>query len=183
MANYDSYSEDHDKKICFKCKYMLDVNLFRIREKKKGRGKGKFISNICRSCEQIMVEDYRRTDRGIAAEIVRRTKSVCKKNNLPFDLDKDWVFNRLNNIAWKCELTGLPMSPKGFTKSNGFKWDSISTDRINPNGGYTKNNVRFVLNQINVFRQNHSDEQMYMLAKSLLEYRNKNESEISGNSC
>ena len=175
MADYKNYNEDHSKKICFKCKNMLNVNLFRVREKKKGRGKGKFIGNVCRSCEQKMVEDYRRTDRGIAADIVRRLKSVCKKERLAFDLDKDWVFNRLNNAAWKCELTGLPMSPKGFTKTAGFKWDSISTDRINPNGGYTKDNVRFILNQINVFRQNHSDDQMYLLAQALIDYRGKNE--------
>lgn len=154
---------------------MLDVNLFRVREKRQGRGKGKFINNVCRRCEQKSVEDYRRTDRGIAAEIVRRTKHTCKKYSLPFDLDKDWVFDKLNAIEWKCELTNLPMSPKGFEKCTGFKWDSISTDRIDPNGGYTKNNIRFILNQINVFRQNHSDEQMYMLAEALLNNRKLNE--------
>lgn len=174
MANYDSYNEDRSKKICFKCQDMLDVNLFRVREKKRGRGKGKYINNICKDCEQGMVEDYRRTDLGMAAEIVRRTKAVCKKDSLPFDLDREWVLDRLNSIGWKCELTGLPMSPKGFTKTTGFKWDSISTDRLNPNGGYTKDNIRFILNQINVFRQNHPDEQMYMLAEALLNYRSKN---------
>lgn len=171
MANYDSYNEDHSKKICFKCKNMLEVKLFRIREKKQGRGKGKYINNICRKCEHLMVEDYRRTECGVAAEIVRRTKYVCKKEKLPFDLDKEWVLNRLNSISWKCELTGLSMSPKGFSKSSGFKWDSISTDRLDPSGGYTKSNIRFILNQINVFRQNHSDDQMYMLAQALLDYR------------
>jgi hypothetical protein len=44
-------------------------------------------------------------------------------------------------------------------------------DRIFHKGGYTKNNVRFILNQINVFRQDHTDEQMYMLAEALLKYR------------
>lgn len=71
---------------------MLDVNLFRIREKKQGRGKGKFITNICKKCESEETKEYRKTDRGIAAEVVRRTKYTCKIRNLPFDLDKDWVF-------------------------------------------------------------------------------------------
>lgn len=53
----------------------------------------------------------------------------------------------------------------------GFQWDSLSTDRINPKGGYTKDNVRFVLNQVNIFRQDHSDKQMYMLAQALLNCR------------
>ncbi len=177
MANYDSYNENRSKKICFKCRDMLDVKLFRVREKKRGRGKGKYINNICKECEHKSVEDYRRTDRGIAAEIVRRTKYNCKVRSLPFDLDKDWVFERLNSIGWKCELTGLPMNPKGLEMRSGFQWDSISTDRINPKGGYTKDNVRFILNQINVFRQDHPDEQMYMLAEALIDYRSKNAEE------
>lgn len=175
MPDYKNYNKDRTKKICFACKDMLDIELFRIKEKKQGRGKGKYRNNICSKCEQGRVADYRRTDRGIAAEIVRRTKYTCKVGSLPFDLDKDWVFERLNNIGWKCELTGLPMNPRGFEVRQGFQWDSISTDRINPKGGYTKDNVRFVINQINVFRQDHPDEQMYMIAQALLDHRNKNE--------
>lgn len=157
---------------------MLDTILFRVREKKEGRGKGKYINNTCRQCEQSKVEEYRLTDIGIAAEIMRRHKHVCKKENLPFDLDKQWILEKLNSIGWKCELTGLPF---GFKKSitddkcQGFKWDSISMDRIIHKAGYTKDNIRFILNQINVFRQDHSDQQMYMLAEALLQHRKENE--------
>lgn len=153
---------------------MLDVNLFRIREKKSGRGKGKYINNTCRQCEMHEVEEYRKSERGLAAEIVRRTKYNCKKNSLPFDLDKDWVLNQLNQIDWKCQLTNIPFNLRVDTRV-GFHWNSLSTDRIDPKGGYTKSNVRFILNQINVFRQDHPDDQMYMLAQALLDCRGKNE--------
>lgn len=56
-----------------------------------------------------------------------------------------------------------------------LKWDSISIDRLDPKSGYIKSNVRFILNQINVFRQNHPDNQMYMLAKALLDYKDQHE--------
>jgi len=175
MVNYSSYSEDKQDKICFKCKNMIHVSSFRIKEKKHGRGKGKYINNICRVCEQKMVEEYRKTDYGIAAEIARRTKSKCKSLNLPYDLDKEWILNKLNSIEWRCELTNIPMNPKGLEGKRGFQWNSISVDRLNHKGGYTKDNIRFVLNQINVFRQSYSDEQMFMLAEALLKNRNKND--------
>lgn len=174
MPDYKNYNEDHSKKICFACKEMLDVENFRIKEKKTGRGKGKYINNICRPCDQLKVEEYRLTDIGIAAEIARKHKYVCKIEKLPYDLDKHWVLEKLNSIGWKCELTGLSFKIKQSTtdaKVYGFQWNSISMDRIIPKSGYTKDNVRFVLNQINVFRQNHSDEQMYMLAQALLDFK------------
>lgn len=38
-----------------------------------------------------------------------------------------------------------------------------------PNKGYTKNNVRFVLNQINAFKTDGDDDRMCMIAKALLD--------------
>lgn len=171
MPDYKNYNKDRTKKLCFSCKHMLDINLFRVKEKKQGRGKGKYINNTCKKCEQISVEIYRTTDIGIAAEIARRHKYVCKKENLPYDLDKEWILSKLDSIKWKCELTKLPFNLKRniLDKRQGFQWDSISVDRLNPKGGYTKDNVRFVINQVNVFRQDHPDEQMYMVAKALLD--------------
>lgn len=177
MPDYKNYNKDRTKKLCFTCRDMLDIELFRIKEKKRGRGKGKYRNNVCKKCEQTAVEQYRTTDLGIAAEIARRHKHVCKVESLPYDLDKHWILEKLNSLSWKCELTGLPFNLKRniADKRQGFQWDSVSVDRLNPKGGYTKDNVRFVINQVNVFRQNHPDEQMYMVAKALLDYRSKNE--------
>lgn len=177
MPDYKNYNPDRTKKLCFACRNMLDIELFRIKEKKHGRGKGKYRNSVCRKCEQLRVEEYRMTDMGIAAEIARRHKHVCKKENLPYDLDKQWILDRLNSIGWKCELTGLSFNLKRSIddKRQGFQWDSISVDRIVPGEGYTKDNIRFILNQINVFRQDHPDEQMYMLARALLGYMSKHE--------
>lgn len=177
MPDYKNYNKDRTKKLCFTCRDMLDIELFRIKEKKHGRGKGKYRNNVCKKCEQTAVEEYRTTDLGIAAEIARRHKHVCKVDSLPYDLDKYWILDKLNTIGWKCELTGLPFNLKRniADKRQGFQWDAVSVDRLSPNGGYTKDNVRFVINQINVFRQNHSDEQMYMVAKALLDFRSQRE--------
>lgn len=58
-------------------------------------------------------------------------------------------------------------------KYTGFNWNSISIDRIKHDGGYTKNNVRFVLNQVNIFRQNGPDERMYDIAEALIRNRKR----------
>lgn len=177
MASYKSYNEDRTQKICSSCKDMQELSNYRIKEKKTGRGCGKYYTNICRKCEANLVDTYRTTTtNGIVAEIFRRKKHECKVGNIPFDLTKDWILEKLEKIGWKCELTGLYMRTIKLSseeKYTGFQLDSISMDRINPSGGYVKNNVRFVLNQINMFKQNGTDERMYMLAEALLKYRDK----------
>lgn len=165
------YSVDGYQKCCKVCGDWYDLSSFRI---KGNNQKGHYENNVCRKCDGNLVKDYRLTDKGIAAEIVRLTKYVSKKETLPFDLDKDWVLGKLNEIGWKCELTGIPMQKRRDNlehRGTGFQWDSISIDKIIPNNGYTKSNIRFVLNQINVFRQDGGDDRMYLLAEVLL--RNK----------
>lgn len=165
------YSEDKLQKQCKICEHMLNLYEFRLKGNKQ---KGYWENNICRKCDAAKIKDYRLTDKGIAAEIVRRTKYVSKKNNLKFDLTVDWILERLNNICWNCELTGLPMRKnreKVSDKHEGFMWDSISIDKIIPENGYIKTNVRFTLNIINLFKHKGTDERMYMLASKLLENR------------
>jgi len=167
------YNEDHTKKKCKICEEFLLLKEYRLRGNNQ---KGYWENNVCKKCDSQLVKDYRLTDAGIAAEIVRRIKYTSKKRSIPFDLDKEWVLNRLNEINWKCELTGLPMIRQRNSKecrNTGFRWNSISIDKIIPNKGYIKSNVRFVLNQINCFKQDGTDERMYMLAKNLLNYKEK----------
>lgn len=152
-------------KICLK-----ELNLIDFRIKNDKRDNKKRLDNICKPCSAANNSEYWRTDKGISAHIVVRTKYFCKKNKLPFDLDKKWVLDKLNNINWKCELTGLPMKKNA---KGGFVLDSISVDRIKPGQGYTKDNIRFVLNQVNIFRQNGDDNNMYKIAQALLDYRGK----------
>lgn len=173
-VNYkrSSYNEDKSCKTCNSCGLSFTINEFRIRSKK---GHGHWINSICKSCESKKVEQYRTmTKEGIAAEIIRRKKNFCKSKKIQFDLDKDWILHKLDSINWCCELTGIPMKTLKTNMNEkfcGFKWDSISLDRIDPKNGYTKNNVRFVINQVNIFRQNGTDERMYEIAEALLKNR------------
>jgi hypothetical protein len=165
-------SEDGLSKKCNCCNEMKLKSEFRGR-----KSRGYWINSICRKCESDKVVSYRTmTKEGIVAEILRRKRHVCAKEKIPFNLTKEFILNRLNEIEWKCELTGLPLRSLKTSldeKYQGFQLDSLSVDRINHKGGYTTDNVRFVLNQVNIFRSNASDERMYEVAEALLKKRNK----------
>lgn len=167
----DIYNDDKTKKYCRHCNELLEISNYRL---KGSNYKGYWENNSCRQCDSKLVKDYRLTDKGIAAEICRRIKNTCKKESIPFDLDKEWILNKLNSINWKCELTGFELKRRRDNlehRQTGFQWDSISIDKIEPKLGYIKDNVRFVLNQINIFKQDGSDERMYQLAEALLSFK------------
>ncbi len=167
----DIYNEDNTKKYCKICEKLFDLEEFRLRGNNQ---KGYWENNVCKNCDVKLVKDYRLTDNGIAASIVTRVKYISKKESIPFDLDKNWVLNKLNSIEWKCELTGLPMIRKrdNLQHSNtGFQWNAISIDKIKPELGYGKSNVRFILNQINCFKQDGNYDRLYFLAETLLKNR------------
>jgi hypothetical protein len=170
MADYRNYSEDRTKKRCHLCQQMVSIELYRFKEKKNG----KFRNNVCKPCDAAYVARYRHSPVGIAAEFVRRSKYFCRINDLPFDLDKKWVLDTLEAQNWCCALTKLPMAFKEIPK-RGFTWNSISMDRIRHKDGYTKDNVRFVLNAVNLFRNDGPDDRMYMIAEALVANRRKND--------
>jgi hypothetical protein len=137
--------------------------------------RGEWVNSVCKSCESKNILSYRTmTKEGVVAEILRRKRHYCQRNNLEFDLTKKYLLDRLESNNWCCELTNIPLRAIKTTldeKYQGFHLDSISIDRINHKGGYTKDNIRVILNQVNIFRSNGSDEKMYEIAKALLDNR------------
>lgn len=55
---------------------------------------------------------------------------------------------------------------------------SPTIDRIDSSGGYTQDNCRFILWAINAIKHMGTDEQIYALAKALIEHREKTLEEI-----
>jgi hypothetical protein len=161
-------SDDGTKKVCNFCHKMKSKDDFRHR-------KGYWVNSVCKQCESEKVLQYRTmTPDGVVAEILRRKRHICSKQNLPFNLTKEFLLQRLNSINWKCELTGLPLRAIKTSLDEhyqGFHLDSISLDRIDHKGGYTQDNVRVVLNQVNIFRSSGSDERMYQVAEALLRHK------------
>lgn len=152
---------------------MLPVEDFR-RRNDSSKKDASWINSVCRKCEQAGVEQYRTmTKEGFVAEIVRRKKNTSRALGVLFDLTPEWVREQLDAQDWKCALTGLPLCTLKVAgeKRSGYRWDSISVDRVRPKGGYTKNNVRFILNVVNLFKSDGDDDRMYMIAEALIARR------------
>jgi hypothetical protein len=97
---------------------------------------------------------------------VAMARHRAKKIGVPCDLT--WEYVR-DNWTGKCALTGLPFVFVEEGRDQHISPYSPSLDRIEPKKGYTIGNVRWVLNAINMFRSNNSDDVMLSIAKALLE--------------
>ena len=98
-----------------------------------------------------------------AKRITWYKREQCKKDGIPFDLDEQWIFERL---VRGCELTGLPFVLDSKGKPHPM---SASIDRVNPKGGYLKENCRIILNGLNVMRGDEPDSVMFKIARALVE--------------
>lgn len=85
-------------------------------------------------------------------------KSKCTKEGLPFDLTEEWL-----EIPETCPVLGIPLD--GSTRDN--QW---SFDRIVPEKGYTKDNVRVISMRANRLK----NDSTYTELKRILEYIEKN---------
>lgn len=168
-------------KRCGVCSVMLPVGRFRVQSQRNRRSAKieTYLSRNCRRCEQERVDHYRKyTPSGVAAEIYRRLKCRSKAQGLQFDLTKAWIVEQLDSQKYCCALTGIEMACSVTGRAGateGYQWNSISADQINSHCGYTKANVRFVLNIVNLFKHSGDDARMYFIAEALLRQRAKRE--------
>lgn len=79
------------------------------------------------------------TPEGRAASLLESCRRRAIKKNIPFDLDRDWMHER---IVAGCELTGLPFTLAAVHVGRGPL--SASVDRRDNSKGYTKDNCRLI---------------------------------------
>jgi hypothetical protein len=91
-------------------------------------------------------------------------KGRALKRGMPFDLTYEWAEKRWTGF---CELTGLPFAPRYDASSSIF---SPSIDKIVPSKGYVQTNCRFILLGVNNLKHDGTDEEMYLVAKSLISH-------------
>jgi len=84
-------------------------------------------------------KDWRRKNR--ASALVSSARCRARTAGLQFDLDTENIQTRID--AGRCELTGIHFDLDG-------DWNSPSLDRIDPNGGYTADNIRVIITALNV---------------------------------
>lgn len=87
--------------------------------------------------------EYRKTPEGRAKTLLNHSQHRAKQKNLPYDLDREWLLEKINNGV--CEVTGLPLSLDDGSNGTGTQrpW-TPSLDRIDNSKGYTKDNTQLV---------------------------------------
>lgn len=99
-------------------------------------------------------------------------KSRAKEKNMDFDLDKDFLIDLLHKQENCCKLTGLPLTANDRNETF-FSPLNPSIDRIDPNKGYTKDNIQIVCTAMNLALNQFGEEFFYLLATSYLEKKQK----------
>lgn len=89
-------------------------------------------------------------EKDLRGYILRRAKTRAKKNNIPFDIDVEDII-----IPKYCPVFGLELKSKlGTRQGHGPNDNSPSIDRVNPELGYVKGNVRIISHKANTIKNN-----------------------------
>lgn len=96
-----------------------------------------------------------------ATRIKNKALQRSKKNCLGFDLDRDFIFQKL--LVGTCEVTGIPFDLTGGER----KPHTPSIDRIDPSRGYTKDNVQLVVWIYNAAKSTFTHSDVMYLATTL----------------
>lgn len=134
---------------------------------KKGRVDRIYCSKKCRTKAQQKLYVIRHADKEQARRLAQdmipaqrmfyRVKARAKNLNIPFNLDKEDIL-----IPETCPVLGIAIDPwPRNSKRN--RPDSPSLDRIIPEEGYVKGNVRVISNRANLLKSNASSEEMFKI--------------------
>ena len=101
--------------------------------------------------------------------LLKVSKKRAKGNGWHFDLDRSWLFSKLEQGV--CEASGLPfeLDFKQSTSSRLLRspWGP-SIDRLNSNFGYTKENCRVVCTIYNLLKSTGTDAHVEEICAALI---------------
>lgn len=95
-----------------------------------------------------------------------RNRATLK--NLPFDLDREFLWNLWEENEGCCALTGRPFDLAPWGKKGQVNPNAPSVDRIKPKQGYTKGNIRLIVYHLNISLSDFGTEEFEKLAKDFL---------------
>lgn len=140
-------------KKCTGCDKLLPLSSFSKHAKNKDG-----LQQECKACNKISSLAWRKENKDIFA--LKRVKERAKEKGLEFNLTRE-------DMAYPpvCPVFGFPLerSNDGLPKQN-----SPSVDRIDPNKGYTKDNIQILSQLANAMKQNATPEQLIAFAEWVL---------------
>ena len=122
--------------------------------------------NICKVCHLENVHNRRLTISGHIDSLLRSAKQRAKADNLPFNLDLDFLLSIYTEV---CPALNIKMSWCEIKKGN--RDQSPSIDRIVPEWGYIKGNVVFLSRLANAIKSDATERELYAVADWLHDKR------------
>ena len=129
-------------------------------------------------CSEQCGENYRKRARSSnvplrLTELSVGARNRVKKKGIPHDIDGAYLLEVWNKQDGVCAITGqeFDLSYESKLQKGWSKHNAPSLDRIVPELGYTKGNVRIVAFQVNCAMGNYSDEEFYRMCQLALEYK------------
>jgi hypothetical protein len=102
----------------------------------------------------------------ILSDAIQRIKRRSKIKKIKFDIDKNWLKNKI--INGRCEVTNIKFNLDIKKVENNPFYPSI--DRITPSKGYTKDNCKLVIWAYNVLKADHTVDEVKKFAEGFIKY-------------
>lgn len=163
---------DKEKYICSECKMYKSAHEFFHVAHNKYR---KEISYMCKECKKKVRKE--KVKELSDAESLLETMKIrlndarnrAKKKNLYFDLTLDGLMGLWTQQKGKRALTGFDMTYRYVC--NKYKY-SVSLDRINPEKGYTLDNLQLVCHAANMMKGTFSEDELLKFCNAIIKNKN-----------
>lgn len=149
-------------------------NYYRVRHKNpevKAKRRARYIKNSLenpdfKEKQKKISKKYYESILGRAKTIMKGVDDRCKKKNMECDIDIGLIEDRI--ISGFCQVTNLPfdLTTKQDSKKNPY---APSIDRIDQSKGYTRDNVRIVLWQVNLMKNELSDSELLKMCERIVD--------------
>lgn len=157
------------KKKCFKCKERKSIEEF-----SKNRSTFDGYQKLCKECfsnEKSVKYNYKKRSQlrkqNLKEYLKYKTsalKSKCKTKNVEFNLGDNFLYELYQEQKGKCYYSQLNIKHNKICS----QFDSISVDRLDPNGGYTEDNVVLSAFLINSFKGKMNENEYKNILKVVL---------------
>jgi hypothetical protein len=136
------------KKRCYRCRNKLHISAFSpAKRKRRIEDDADGFFSWCRQCTADYQRAVYKTLKGQLAHRVRSARVRAKRFCVPFDLDLKYLHKLWERQGGRCAISGLPFRLEDGSK--GKQPFRPSVDRIHPDEGYVKGNIRLVATVVN----------------------------------
>ena len=152
-----------EKRICRKCneEKLLELFVYNPLCKKNREWE-------CKMCRINYVRKRYNSIHGRAQKLYTDTLNRSLAKGRDHDLTVEWIEDKLRNGV--CEETGIKLDLNTFGRERRHIYNAPSLDKVNPDGGYTMDNVKMTCLIYNIAKGEYTKEVLYNFCKELVKH-------------